>query len=491
MTEYDSDVAVVGLGPVGGMVANLLAVSGLRVVALDREPDVMQIPRAVGIDGEVMRIMQTMGLAEDLKPRLKVFRGAQYLDADGNVVATRPPIVGPGPQGWPNRYNVHQPELEETLRAGLRRRPNVTELVGHEVTEVSDLGDHAEVKARDLRTNSDVLVRCRYIVGCDGGRSLTRRSIGSDYEDFGLNQPWIVADFRVKPSANLPEINTHYADPVSPTIYVHVVRDIRRFEFRAVPGEDLEHAAEPDAIWRRVARWLQPDQAELLRAAVYTHRSLVVRTWRRGRILLAGDAAHQTPPFLGQGLCAGARDAVSVAWRLRDVLTRGASESLLDSYGSERAEHARRYITTATELGTHLTAPTKEAIDSLNARVGREGRGAPPRLGPGLFVADAVGGSLAPQPRDAQGRLIDDVVGYEFAVLAEPSIIGDLDLSARGAAERIHATVVSDSAITAWLTEIGARAVIIRPDRYYYGAFADTTALGKALAEIAGLYGAN
>jgi 3-(3-hydroxy-phenyl)propionate hydroxylase len=173
------------------------------------------------------------------------------------------------------------------------------------------------------------------------------------------------------------------------------------------------------------------------------------------------------------------------------VLTRGASESLLDSYGSERAEHARRYITTATELGTHLTAPTKEAIDSLNARVGREGRGAPPRLGPGLFVADAVGGSLAPQPRDAQGRLIDDVVGYEFAVLAEPSIIGDLDLSARGAAERIHATVVSDSAITAWLNEIGARAVIIRPDRYYYGAFADTSALGKALAEIAGLYGAN
>ncbi|MGW0432149.1 bifunctional 3-(3-hydroxy-phenyl)propionate/3-hydroxycinnamic acid hydroxylase [Micromonospora sp. NPDC003197] len=489
MLEYDSDVAVVGLGPVGGMVANLLAQAGLRVVALDREPDVMQIPRGVGIDGEIMRIMQTIGLAEELEPHLKVFRGAQYLDADGNVVSTRPPITGAGPQGWPNRYNVHQPELEETLRAGMRRRSEIRELVQHEVSDIADLGDHAEVTARDLRAGEDVVVRCRYVVGCDGGRSTTRRSIGADYEDYGLNQPWIVADFRALPSADLPELNTHYADPVSPAIYIHVVRDIRRFEFRVAPGEDLEGATDPEAIWRRVARWLRPDQAELLRAAVYTHRSLVVRDWRRGRVLLAGDAAHQTPPFLGQGLCAGARDAVSIAWRLRDVLTRGASDELLDSYSAERAEHARRYIKTATELGSHLTAPTKEAIDALNARVGREGQGSAPKLGPGLFLPDdKLGGSLAPQPRDGQGRLLDDVVGYEFAVIAQPAILEALDPSAREAAARLQAVLVTDSALTAWLDEIDAGAVIIRPDRYYYGAFTDATTLGKALAEIAGCY---
>lgn len=481
---HEADVTVVGLGPVGGLVTNLLASCGLSVVALDREPAVMPIPRGVGIDGEIMRIMQTLELTSALEPRLKVFRGAQYLDAQGQVVSTRPPISGPGPQGWPNRYNVHQPEFEEVLREGMRRSPLVRELLAHEVEDMTETGDHVVTTARDLTTGTPVTVRSRYLVGADGGRSLTRRAIGAQHEDFGLNQAWIVADFQVLPSADLPEINTHYADPVSPAIYIHVVRDIRRFEFRAAPGEDLEHATTPQAIWQRVSRWVTPDQAKLLRAAVYTHRSLVARHWRKGRVLLAGDAAHQTPPFLGQGLCTGARDAISLAWRLRDVLTRGASPSLLDSYETERAEHARRFIKTASELGGHLTAPTKEAIDALNRRVGREGQGRAPKLGPGLFTDDDLGGSLAPQPRDAHGQLLDDMTGYEFAVLT-PSL-DDLSDSARAAAHRLRAALVPmDPALAG---EFPARSVILRPDRYYYGGYDDTHSLGAALQDIAARY---
>ncbi|MFV2175509.1 bifunctional 3-(3-hydroxy-phenyl)propionate/3-hydroxycinnamic acid hydroxylase [Actinomadura sp. LOL_016] len=481
---HDADVTVVGLGPVGGMLTNLLANCGLRVVALDREPGVMQLPRGVGIDGEIMRIMQTIGLAAELEPRLKVFRGAQYLDAQGQVVSTRPPITGAGPQGWPNRYNVHQPELEQVLRDGMRRSPLVRELVGHEAERITDTGDDVEVTARDLRTGSPVTVRSRYLVGADGGRSLTRRAIGAEYEDYGLNQPWIVADFQALPSADLPEINTHYADPVSPAIYIHVVRDIRRFEFRAAPGEDLENATDPDVIWRRVSRWLAPDQAVLLRAAVYTHRSLVARHWRKGRILLAGDAAHQTPPFLGQGLCTGARDAVSLAWRLRDVLGRGAPQRLLNGYGTERAEHARRFIKTASELGGHLSAPTKDAIDALNRRVGREGRGAAPKLGPGLFAPGDLGGTLAPQPRDARERLLDDIAGYEFAVVTPwPD---DLSDEAREAVRRLRAAVVpSDDALE---SAFPAPGVIVRPDRYYYGGYGDAASLNTALTDIAAAY---
>ena len=468
----EADVAVIGLGPVGALITNLLAHSGLTVVALDREPDIMQVPRGVGIDGEIMRAMQSLGLAHELEPFLKVFRGAQYLDAEGAVVATRPPANPEGEQGWPDRYNVHQPEFEAVLRTAMRKDPRVTELVQHEVTDVTNTTTGVQVTATDLRDGSPVVVSARYAVGSDGGRSITRRAIGATYEDYGLNQPWIVADFVVTEDADVPPINTHYADPVSPAIYIHVVRDIRRFEFRARPDEDLEAAIAPENIWQRVSRWISPADATLVRGAVYTHRSLVVDAWRQGNILLAGDAAHQTPPFLGQGLCTGVRDAMSLAWRLRDVLHRGAPDTLLDSYGTERSAHARHFITTATELGSQLTKPTKEAIDSLNSRIGREGRGTTPRLGPGLFDDANGGGYRAPQPRTAEGRLLDDVVGYEFALLLDAEAAGGLTADERARIESGPLRlVVADGPGAAWLSDQQTLAAIVRPDRYLYGVY--------------------
>ncbi len=468
--ELECDVAIIGLGPVGALLADLLVHEGVRVVALDREPDVMDLPRGVGIDGEIMRAMQTIGLAETLEPFLKVFRGAQYLDADGGIVSTRPPAPLDGEQGWADRYNVHQPEFERVLRDRLRASGLAVELTRHEVTGVENVDGGVRVTATDLATGVRRTVRAAYAVGCDGGRSTTRRAIGATLDDYGLNQPWIVADFTVTPDADVPEINTHFADPVSPAIYIHVVRDIRRFEFRARPDEDLGAAVEESAIWQRVSRWISPADATLLRAAVYTHRSLVASRWREGAVLLAGDAAHQTPPFLGQGLCTGVRDAVSLAWRLRDVVRRGASPELLDSYGAERAAHARSFITTATELGSHLTKPSKEAIDSLNARVGREGRGRAPRLGDGLHDPEAGGGRRAPQPRLSDGTRLDDATGYEFALVHTDAFTAADVRSVRDAGIR---AVRVDGAAAEWLDREQAVAALIRPDRYLYGVYAD------------------
>ena len=348
----------------------------------------------------------------------------------------------------------------------------------------------AQVLARSTKDGSALTVTAKYVVGADGGRSTARRIIGSTYEDYGLNQPWIVADFKVSDAADLPAINTHYAHPVSPAIYIHVVRDIRRFEFRAAPGEDLEAAVMPDRIWSRVAPWLAPEDAELLRAAVYTHRSLVVDTWRHGRVLLAGDAAHQTPPFLGQGLCTGVRDAAAIAWRLRDVLLRGAPEDLLDSYGKERAAHARHFITTATELGTKLTQPTKESIELLNSRVGREGRGVPPRLGDGIYDAAFGGGYLSAQPRNGSGVLVDDLIGYEFGLIITPEAFSELSEEVRSSLPALRVIpLVADAALHAWLDEQQAQAVLVRPDRYVYGSYAEVDDLLAGLDSLAAARG--
>lgn len=484
--KRDCDVAVVGLGPVGGIMANLLGLTGLSVTVLDRELTALPLPRGVGIDAEIMRVVQTLGLAGKLEPLLKVFRGAQYLDAAGDVVSTRPGVTGPGPQGWPARYNVHQPEFEEVLREGLRARPNVTVLAGHEVSEVrSEDPFGGTAVGRDLATGERTEVRARYVVGCDGARSVVRRAAGLELDDFGLNQPWIVTDFAVSDQAGLPPVNTHYADPESPAIYIHVVRNLRRFEFRARPGEDLSAATEPAAAWKRVARWLQPSQAELLRAAVYTHRSLVARQWRNGPLIVAGDAAHQTPPFLGQGLCTGVRDAASLAWRLKAIIRDGAPESLLDSYSSERSGHARFYIQTSTALGSALSSPDKATLDQLNASVGREGSGAAPRLGEGLFEpGPGVGGTLAPQPRLADGTLLDDITGYRFAVVFRPGT----PVPDRAAASGFSVVEATGEA-SEWLEGLGAEAVIIRPDRYYYGAYGDPGELNQAVRSVAAATG--
>lgn len=483
--KYQADVAVIGLGPVGALLAALLVRQGLRVVALDREPDIMQVPRGVGIDGEIMRVVQSLGLATEMQQQLRVFGGAQYLDSAGEVVATRPPSAVQGAQGWPDRYNVHQPEFESVLRDSLRNNELCTELVQHEVTALANTATGVVVDAVDLVSGNPVQVTARFAVGADGGRSITRRMISSSYEDFGLNEPWIVADFAIEDSADLPLINTHFADPVSPAIYIRVVRNIRRFEFRARPDEDLEAAVLPENIWERVSRWLAPGDAELIRSAVYTHRSLVVDTWREGNILLAGDAAHQTPPFLGQGLCTGVRDAAALAWRLNAVISRGVSDQLLDSYGTERGAHAKHFIATATKLGSKLSNPSKAAIDELNSQIGREGRGTKPRLGTGLFEVDLDGGYLAPQPCNAAEVRLDDLVGHEFAVVLSAATLLQLPLSARTQLERVHAQcVVADGALRDWLQNEEAVAIIVRPDRYIYGVYATVEQLVQACADL-------
>lgn len=486
--SWDYDAAVIGVGPVGGILANLLGRHGVRTLVLDRSAAAAELPRGVGIDAEIMRIVQAVGLADRLEPLMKVFGGTQYLDIDGNIVSTRPGITGPGPQGWPARYNVHQPDLENVLRAGLSAHPDLDLRLGYDVDLVRALPDGGAEVGAVGPDGSRLAATARYVVGCDGARSVVRRAAGLRLDDFGLNEPWVVVDFEVAESADLPGINTHYADPVEPAIYIHVVRDLRRFEFRARPGEDLARAIEPDRIWQRVRRWLTPDDARLVRAAVYTHRSLVAERWRRGPLVVAGDAAHQTPPFLGQGLCAGVRDAASLAWRLAAITHRGAADDLLDDYESERNAHARFIIQTATSIGGVLTAPEKSTLDALNARIGREGRGRPPRLGPGLWQEDGpgdVGGMLAPQPRLADGRLLDDVAGLGFAVVARPDVLAHLALDLRTALKDARiALVPATGAAADWLTGLDAAAVVVRPDRYCYGAYAEAGALAAALRDL-------
>jgi 3-(3-hydroxy-phenyl)propionate hydroxylase len=443
-----ADVAIVGCGPVGALLANLLGQAGLAVDVYDREATIHTLPRAVHFDGEVMRIFQAAGLAEPIAAATRASsKGMHFIDAAGRTLMVRRGIDGPGPHGWAGNWYFHQPTLEGVLRNGLARFPNVRLHLGCEVVSVDEL--HA-----------------RYVVGCDGARSLVRRAIGSQAHDLDLHQPWLVVDLicdldspRVRV---LPDHTIQLCDPMRPMTIVNVGGRRRRWEIMLMPGDDPARLIEPDVFWPMIAKWLGPEDTEVERSAVYTFHSVVHEGWRKGRLLLAGDACHQTPPFLGQGMCAGMRDVANLAWKLVAVVKGEAPDSLLDTYESERRPHVTTFIDLAVRLGAVIQATDPVAVAARDRRFaeGPQTFDFPqPQLGPGCRNdAPTPVGTIFPQPRLSDGRLMDEAIGQRFAIVGETTLLAHL---------RPDAVLLPDVG-QEWLAQRRLRAALLRPDRYIY-----------------------
>lgn len=414
----------------------------------ERDTAIHPLPRAVHFDGEVMRIFQSVGLAEPIAAAARPSsKGMHFVNADGRTLMVRRGIDGPGPHGWAGNWYFHQPELEAILRAGVARFPNVEVHLGREIADVGEID-------------------ARYVVGCDGARSLVRRAIGSRQRDLGLHQPWLVVDLLCDPASPrvkaLPDHTVQLCDPARPMTVVHVGGRRRRWEIMLMPGDDPARLTEPGVFWPMMARWLGPADAVIERAAVYTFHSVVQEGWRKGWLLLAGDACHQTPPFLGQGMCAGMRDASNLAWKLFAVLRGGADEALLDTYESERLPHVRAFIELAVRLGAVLQETDSAAAAARDQRfaAGAETFDFPqPQLGPGCRDdAPPPVGTIFPQPRLADGRLMDEAIGQRFAIVGDTVLLEPLRPNA----------VLLPGVGADWLAQHGLRAALLRPDRYIF-----------------------
>ncbi len=435
-----ADIAIVGLGPVGAALANLLGCLGLRVDVFERDRAAYALPRAVHFDDEVMRVFQTIGLAEEIAADTHVSPGTLFVDGAGRVMLDWSRRMEEGPQGWHESYRFHQPTLEGVLRTGLERFSHIRVRLGHEVADPEGLD-------------------ARYVVGCDGARSGMRAAIGGGSEDLGFHERWLVIDLLLKrPRPDLGDYTRQFCDPARPATYVRTTGRRRRWEIRVAEGE----GDDPETVWRLLAPWIGPADAEIERAVIYTFHATVARRWRRGRLFIAGDAAHQTPPFMGQGMCAGIRDAANLAWKLAAVIRDGAPKALLDSYASERIPHVRDYVELAVRMGRLLNATgTAEMVSAAAARGESTDRMETirPRLGPGLHRGGGpLAGRPGPQPRLADGRRLDDAVGLAPVLL----------LGAPAAVESFGIPAVAAGAD--WLAEHGLAAVLLRPDRYVFGA---------------------
>jgi len=472
------DVAIIGYGPAGASLANLLGQLGLSVLVLERDADIYPLPRAIHFDGEVMRVFETAGLRHEVeaisRPGLK---GMYFNNAAGETLLIRAGTAARGPHGCATNHYFHQPELEVVLRDGLKRYPQVQVRTSHEVTSLEDGAELATLQVKDLQSGNTQAVQARYVVGCDGARSMVRKAMGTKMVDLGLHQPWLVFDVRLKTDVpGLPDHTVQHCDPARPMTYCNVTGNRRRWEIMLMPGDDPAQLVQPETLWKLVSKWVTPEQADIERAVIYTFHSVIAEGWRQGRLLLAGDAAHQTPPFLGQGMCAAIRDASNLAWKLEAVLRGRADDALLDTYESERSPHVHAFINLAVKLGDIIQTTDLQAARERDAKFKA---GQPeifqfpaPRLGPGIWQGQqAPVAQIFPQPLLADGRLLDAVLGLQFAVIGDQAVLNDVsdDTRAHWQAQGVVVLPARDPEVQTWLTQQGVGAVLLRPDRYILG----------------------
>ena len=472
----ETEVAIIGCGPVGAMLANLLGLQGIATLVLEREAAIYNLPRAMHFDDEVMRLFQTIGLADEMQSLVHVSPGMKFVDDAGRLLLDWSRPMERGPQDWHASYRFHQPEMARVLRNGLARRPSVSVRLRTEVFALDQEPDAVLVRYEDLATGGLTRCRARYVVGCDGARSLVRRLMGAPMEDLGFHERWLVVDAILRrPRPDLGDYSVQHCSTKRPASYVRGTCDRRRWEISVLPGEDGTAMTRPAKGFELLKPWVGPDDVELERAVLYTFHSALAPRWRNGRLLIAGDSAHLTPPFLGQGMCAGMRDVGNLGWKLARVLRGQNGDALLDTYQSERAPHVREYIELAVRLGGLINTRAMAAAVPGS----RLGGGEPVRMSsikPRLGTAHADGwsgpaGQIAPQPRLATGTRLDDHVGYRYAALLRPDFAAVLPAETLAGLASREIVVVADDAPDgqAWLRATGAPAILVRPDRYVLG----------------------
>lgn len=511
MTEGETDlvdVTIVGYGPVGQVMAALLGQRGYRVVVLERWPELYGRARAGHLDHEAMRIVQSIGVADLIeaqasRPTAYEFRNAEHellmsLDWNREEVS-----------GWASDYFIYQPDIEDAFSTRVSALPNVEVLMGYEVEGLVQNSDLVEVTAtrfeRDADRNRVVTgdartVRSRYLIGADGANSYVRRSVGISTTDLGFDEKWAVYDITPFDSLTLAYNDAQVCDPARPRCLWQLGERRQRFEFMLRPGDDETRLAQEEGAWELMGLFdVTPEQATLDRAAVYQFRSLVANQWRAARVLLAGDAAHLMPPFMGQGMISGIRDAISLEWRLDLVLRGLASERLLDTYQIEREPHVTEIIRQSVAAGEAVCIVDPEAARRRDEAF-LSGQFPPPAPLPSLRGGalaeppDGLTGTLAPQGRILlDGRVVrfDDALGSGWTLLARPDVDVHLGVPEESLLHGLGGRVVQlseaqdvDGVYRDFFESHGVVAILYRPDFRIFAAAtepAQTAALVRRL----------
>ena len=419
--EHNPDIVIVGLGPVGGVLAALCAQQGLEVVVVERDTGVYRLPRAVAMDHEVLRQVGMIGVADDILAASNPSQGYEFVNSERKILVARYQS-GLAATGYPFANLFHQPSFETSVRNRLVELADVRVMLGSEVVE---LEQDSEKVVTTIRTpDSSLRIDSQYLVGCDGAKSFVRRWIDAPMRDLGFDEPWLVVDVCLPDGMDsLSNKGMQLCDPRQPTTSTQSGPGRHRWEFMLMPGEGPEEVTQDESIKKRLASWVDPDTVVIERSAVYRFHGLIAEKWRNERVLIIGDAAHQMPPFLGQGLCSGVRDAFNLAWKLESVIKDSASDSLLDTLRDERSPHVEAITDAAIQLGklVCVTDPEEAARRDRQFKADQDA-GRPPPFPPmppmrNGILDDFAAGKVMPEPfvvtASGMDRVrLDEIVGY-------------------------------------------------------------------------------
>ncbi len=562
------EVIVIGAGPTGLALANILGMHQVRTLVVERNAGTVGEPRAVSIDDESLRTLQYLGLYERIRPRINLGYGAQYFDTRGRCFAQVMSTLAE--YGYPRRSAFRQPSLEAVLREGLARYPSVEVRFNTEMTAFENTADGVLVHLRRTGPGGESgagesgsqessgqesgggessgdsnAVRARYMAACDGGRSAVREALGVVLSGSTYDERWLIVD--LEGSQDTYRHTLVYCDPSRPALALPGPENTRRYEFMTLPGDRDEDLLDEATIRRMLARHSGADAGlKIARKVIYHFHARIADRWRVGRVFLAGDAAHLSPPFAGQGMNSGLRDAHNLGWKLAAVARGDLGESLLDSYQSERRPHAWALIQMAITMG-HVMMPRSW----LNAFLVQNGlrllawipaardyvmqmKYKPkPQFTIGFMAGEAgaaLRGRMFVQPRverpDGSEVLLDELIGPGFALIqwhqsrvtgtrssdlpaGLPSSAGrspdrSLPLGARSIEVlRKHERFVGEygeppvrghqvrdvsGVLGTVMDTAGVRAVIIRPDRYVAGCVASDAPAGEEHRLLQQLY---
>ncbi|GGG26513.1 3-(3-hydroxyphenyl)propionate hydroxylase [Rhodococcoides trifolii] len=491
-----ADVLVVGFGPVGKLLSILLGRKGHTVVVVDKNEAAYPLPRAVTHCSDFARILQSIGLSPDTIPEITVPYDDMYSwrNGDGDTLV-EVDWSGTGESGWYNTYFFHQPALEDALDSIVASLDTVQVMRGWEAVSSTQTRRDVTVGLESSSGPGEVTVIADWVVGADGANSTIRSLTGIEWHDDGYFFDWLVVDVVLHENMHFPHIASQNCDVRRPSTMVPGGPGRRRWEFMRLPTETKDELNATDKAWELLQPYgISKENADLERHSVYTFQSSWAQEWRRGRVFLAGDAAHLMPPFAGQGLGAGVRDAMNLSWKLDAVLRGVTDDRLLDTYGTERLHHAVAFVKFSTSLGEVICITDHDEAARRDRRMideWKEGKAPPtpprPGLGKGVHTGEA-GGSLSRQGNVRVGGKVarfDDAFGGAGAVITRsPSAFQSIDAGVRAALddlgirmvdlsstdERAHAAEDVDGTYGRWFDELGVDTVLVRPDFHLYGA---------------------
>ena len=462
MKKYD--VVIVGFGPTGGTLANLLALHGLSILVLEKEKSFYPLPRAVHFDDEVMRVFETIGITNTFLKHTIINKGTKFVDKKNRVILDWPRPREITENGWYPSYRFNQPDLERELRKKLKSYKKVAIKQSSSVKKIKNNKNDVHITFEDINSKKIFEIKSKYLIGCDGANSTTRSQMKTKMNNLGFTQKWAVIDLILnKDKKNLPDRTIQYSNPSRPATYCRNVGKRRRWEFAIKKTEKIGTILSDKYIWNFLKPWLKKKEARMERKTIYTFQSALAQSWKKGRIFLAGDAAHLMPPFMGQGMCAGIRDVSNLAWKISYCLNNKHDDKLLNTYQSERSSNVKEYIETTMRMGEFVNAVGKSPITN-NISADSEGRKSmksiKPKLGLGLGKPkDKFRGNIFPQFKN-NGKNLD----IKFS---KKPILVLSDKFKQSLSNKINFyRNKSNTNLSRYLENANCEGLIVRPDRF-------------------------